>query len=201
MVIFRIIRNLFRILLAAALMPLVVFIRRYASILVILAAGFMIYQCTQSNSPPEGVSAVGTSGKNTQKLPPISPVRKEEDGNSRFATDMIQKMTEQERALYSKHFYWALGQGNPGQHYEWQEHNIAGNITITGVFQNKSGKTCKRFDEVLKVHEIRQTLSGLACAKADGSWCKLRPDSTPVCGLSGNAGWLDNIGGSLKKLF
>lgn len=182
MVIFRIIKNLLRLLIATALLPLILFTRRYASIIIILFLGFSLYQCTQSNSPPQQAPSRNPDGS-PKPLSPINAVRKQEDGNSRFATDLIKKMQDHEKNAYSQHFYWAMNKADPGQTHQWKEHNIEGDITVTEAFTNKSGTICKRFSENLKVHEIRQQIDGIACAKTGGSWCKLRKDATPACGL------------------
>lgn len=198
MVVFYIIRNLIRILIAAVLLPIALFTRRFSSIIVMVIAGVILWQCMM-DSPPERKKPVGPDGK---PIVYIDPVRMEEDGNSVFATDMIKKMRDDERVVYSQHFYWAMNQGSvAGQKYAWNQHNIAGEITIGEVFKNKAGIPCKRFTEMLKVHEIRQTLEGLACARPDGSWCKLRRDATPACGLGREPGFFDGISSKINNIF
>lgn len=197
MVVFYIIRNLFRILLATVLLPVIFFVRKFASIIVMVILGVLLWQCMM-DQPSKKAAPTGPDGK---PVVYIEPVRIEEDGNSTFATDMIKKMREDERITYSQHFYWAMNQGAKGQKYTWNQHNIAGEITITDSFTNKTGTACKRFNEVLKVHEVRQTLSGLACARGDGSWCKLRRNATPACGLGQEPSFFDSIGNKLNRLF
>jgi hypothetical protein len=115
-----------------------------------------------------------------------------EDGNSSFATDLIKKMLPEERASYSQMFYWSMRHLEPTQHYAWAKLNIAGEFTVTEVFTNKTGVRCKRFTETLKVHEIKQTLNGLACEQKNGAWCKLHRNATPACGLGQEpSGWRD----------
>ncbi len=199
MVVFYIIRNLIRILIATALLPLVLFTRRFSSIIVMVIAGVILWQCMMDAPTTKRKAApVGADGK---PIIYIDPVKVEEDGNSTFATDMIKKMREDERVVYSQHFYWGLNHGAAGQKYTWNQHNIAGEITIKEVFKNKRGAECKRFYEVLKVHEIRQTQVGLACARGDGSWCKLRRDATPACGLGREPGFLDGISSKINRWF
>jgi surface antigen len=198
MVVFYIIRNLIRLLIATALLPLILFTRRYASMIVMILAAIGLWQCVMKPAPSAPPSGKGVNG---QPLILVNPVRTEEDGNSVFATDLIAKMSEEERIRYSQHFYWALNQGNAGQKYTWNHHNIAGEITIEKVFKNKTGAACKHFSEVLKVHEIRQTLLGLACARGDGSWCKLRRNATPACGLGKERGMFDGLTRSLNNIF
>lgn len=198
MVVFYIIRNLIRILIATALLPIVLFTRRYASMIAIVIAAFLLYQCMMGTAPTAPPNGKGTNG---QPMILVDPVRVKENGNSVFATDMIAKMTNEERAHYSQKFYWVLNNGSVHQKYTWNKHNIAGTITITHAFTNKTGTMCKRFTEVLKVHEMQQNLMGLACAKPDGSWCKLKPTSTPACGLGKERGMFDGLTNSLGDLF
>lgn len=198
MVIFYIIRNLIRMLIAAILLPIALFTRRFSSIIVMVIAGVILWQCMMDTPTTKRQGPVGADG---QPVVYIDPVKKEEDGNSVFATDLIQKMREDERITYSQHFYWGLNNGSEGQKYTWNQHNIAGEITIKKVFKSKGGADCKRFYEVLKVHEIRQTLEGMACARGDGSWCKLRRDATPACGLGRDAGFLDSISMKINRWF
>jgi hypothetical protein len=55
---------------------------------------------------------------------------------------------------------------------------------------------------VLKVHRIQQTLSGTACDNGFGTWCKLKPNATPACGLGGSTpGALDGVTNAIKNLF
>lgn len=197
MVVFYIIRNLFRMLIAALLLPIILFTRRFSSIIVMVILAVLLWQCVM-DKPSAPQKPLGPDGK---PIVYIDPVRTEEDGNSSFSTDLIKKMREDERVVYSQHFYWALNQGATGQKYTWNQHNIAGEITIAEVFTNKTGSTCKRFNEVLKVHEIRQTSSGLACARGDGSWCKLHRSATPACGLGREAGFFDGISSKINRMF
>jgi surface antigen len=194
MVVFRIIRNLLRLLLAGLLLPLVLFLRRYSSLIILVLIAVILFKCMGGNIG-------GQKPAPKEKLIVVDVVSVEEDGNSRFATDLIQKMHKGERVLYSKHLYWALNKGAAGQQYEWSDGNIAGKIIIVSDFKSKTGARCKKFKETLKVHEIRQTLDAQACRRADGSWCKLRANSTPACGLGKQPGMFNAIQGGLKNLF
>ncbi len=106
-------------------------------------------------------------------------------------------MNEQERANYSRAFFWALSSVPNNTAQNWDADNINGTLTPTDTFLNKSGTTCRHFRERLKVHAIEQQLTGTACAQAGGQWCKLKPNATPACGLGHKRGMLD----SLKNLF
>lgn len=134
------------------------------------------------------------AGKNA---PLIEPVRKTEDGDSNFATDLYASMTDQERVDYSKNYYWAMSSLADGQVHNWSAYNIAGSLRANTSFRNNSGDRCRTFNEVLKVHSIQQTISGTACEQGGGRWCKLKPNATPMCGLSGNSGFWSSFTRSL----
>ena len=128
----------------------------------------------------------------------IDPVRKKENGDSDFATDLYATMTPPERSAYSQHYYWAMSNLPDGQEHVWTEQNIGGTLRANDSFANNSGARCRHFSEVLKVHAIEQTLSGIACQQEDGSWCKLKPNATPACNLGGyHPGFTD----TLRNLF
>ena len=132
----------------------------------------------------------------------INPVTKVEDGDSAFATDVYATMSDEERAAYSSAFFWAMSNITDTQTHTWSSYNIAGSLRPESTFTNKAGVTCRRFSEVLKVHEVQQTITGTACANGNGSWCKLKPNATPSCNLGQpSRGLLDSISGSLQNLF
>jgi surface antigen len=139
-------------------------------------------------APPKPIA---TSGAST----PIEAVSKTQDGNSVFSEDLIPKMRGEELRHYSEQFYYAMGQIPDGQAYSWNFFNIHGTITSTHTFTNNLGHVCRRFNEVLKVHEIQQTIEGVGCEQRGGGWCKLRPNSTPACDLGRQEGigtwWMD----------
>ena len=114
----------------------------------------------------------------------IQAVAKHEDGNSKFASDLYKSMTPEELQYYSQTFNWVMGKTKDGETKNWNFYNIHGAITPTSSFKNNMGHSCRRFKETLKVHDIQQTLDAQACRKAGGGWCKLRRNSTPVCGLN-----------------
>lgn len=134
----------------------------------------------------------------------IQPVKTVEDGNSAFATDLIPKMNPEELRVYSDTFFWVMQHQPKGKAHGWNFYNIYGTITPGPVFNNNLGHQCRRFREVLKVHEIQQTLDGISCKKADGGWCKLGKNWTPICGLGpdgGISGFVNGIENSLRGLF
>lgn len=132
----------------------------------------------------------------------VEAVTKHEDGDSAFATDLYALMTDDERGQYSRNYYWAMSNLPNGQVHSWSSVNIAGSLRANDSFTNSSGYRCRHFTEVLKVHHIQQKLTGIACEQGTGSWCKLKPNATPACGLGGSGGGLlDGITNSLQNLF
>lgn len=132
----------------------------------------------------------------------IDPVMKVEDGDSAFATDLIKAMTDPERAAYSAYFYYAMNTLGNGQAYQWANGNINGTIMPTSSFTNHVGDRCRSFKEVLKVHTVEQKLTGTSCDNNDGSWCKLKPNATPMCGLGGGQpSMVDSVKDSVRRLF
>jgi hypothetical protein len=149
-------------------------------------------------------TATSTPRKN-QPAPLIEPVRKTQNGNSRFSIDLISQMTPPELKHYSNVFYWVMNNKNDDAPHRWAFYNIDGTITPLSRFTNSFGHECRQFSEILKVHTIRQTFSGMACQRAEetgGGWCRLRFDSTPLCGIGESGSDIfDGISQSLKNLF
>ena len=85
-----------------------------------------------------------------------------------------------------------------GEPHVWNFFNIHGSLTPKPEFYNKLGDKCRRFEEVLKVKETQQTISGIACQQQGGGWCKLRNNSTPACDL-GRKGGIGTWWGDTKR--
>jgi hypothetical protein len=135
-------------------------------------------------------------------VPIIEKASKFEDGNSSFATDLYKTMTDLERQQYSRLFYAVMSRVADGKAHAWNYYNIHGTLTPLSTFKNNSGVTCRTFKEVLKVHRVQQTISGTACQNGGGTWCKLKVNATPACGLSGgSSGIFDSFSNSLQNLF
>lgn len=131
----------------------------------------------------------------------IDPVLKVEDGNSAFASDLYAAMTDAERAYYSQLFFWAMNTLADRQSYAWANVNTHGEITPLNSFNNKVGHRCRSFKETLKVHTVQQALSGIACDNGGGTWCKLKGNATPMCGLGGRESTFEGIKRSLRNMF
>lgn len=179
---------------------------RHFGLLLVLLAGWWLYAHLQSSpSVPRELTPAEMPAAAPQPAAAaalVQPVRRREDGNSAFAADLFTAMTPIEQGNYSHYFYWAMDHGQDGQTVVWSAANIAGNFVPASRFENSDGQECRRFHEVLKVHDIEQTLDGIACRKESGGWCKLKANATPACGLGQpDPGILDTIGGSVRNLF
>lgn len=209
MVIFRIFFNLFGIVtrLGIGLLAFPIFLlTRHAFLLVIAACILFVYLFFSSDD--QKVRSTANLNKPTmvknekgQMVQVATPIRRVEDGDSAFANDVYKQMTEQERAYYSQMYYWVMSNVADGQTHSWSNVDIAGSIRPDKSFVNKAGEKCRYFGEVLKVHAVQQSLTGLACESSPGAWCKLRPNATPACGLGQKPGGLDSISNSFKNLF
>jgi surface antigen len=214
MVLFRIIRNLLRLAINLALLPIALLSRNFFGIIILIGLGYVASTYikndakirqesgeiaapgSKASTAPSAIPTVAPTAKGNVPPAPeiVDPVRVQENGNSAFSTDIMKQMLASESIYYSRVFYWAMDTLKPGQTRDWASHNIAGTFTITDSFLNKRNMQCRRFKEILKVHAIQQTLDGMACQREGGGWCKLRPEATPACGLGGSSGILDGIG-------
>ena len=116
-------------------------------------------------------------------VPPASPPIKLENGNSYFHTNLFANMNEVERSTYNKNFVDVMEAGEPGKRYSWSIDRALGELRLFDTFSSKSGITCHRYSEWYQLGNIRQSYNGMACRKAERSWCKLRNTSTPTCEL------------------
>jgi hypothetical protein len=193
--------RLFRTALSMLMFPLRIIIKlltRNLYVLAMLLIGVAIYAAVKDSKPdlPQLTPAAKHSAKNP--LPIAQPIMKREDGDSSFSTDLYATMTVEERNFYSAHYYWAMSNLADGATHHWKGGNIHGSLRANDTFTNNSGVRCRHFSEVLKVHTVEQTISGTACEQGGGSWCKLKPNATPRCGLGGySPGLMDSI----KKIF
>lgn len=208
MIIFRIIFNLFGIItrLGFGLLAFPLFlITRHAFLLIIV--GGLLFAYLFFNSDEQQTLSTQNQNKPTmvrneqgQMVQVATPVARVENGDSAFANDIYKQMTDQERAYYSQIFFWAMNSVADGQTHSWSNIDIAGSIRPDRSFMNKTGEKCRYFGEVLKVHAVQQNLTGLACQNGS-SWCKLRPNATPACGLGHKPGMFDGVTDSLGKIF
>jgi hypothetical protein len=133
---------------------------------------------------------------------------KVKDGNSRFAANLLQRMSPMELQWYSRVFYHALQTLPSGETHQWLyeagENRMFGRITPGGVDKQDSGITCRPFQELLVVDGKAQRMNGVACQRLEGGWCKLRPGSARTCEIqppSGLDGFWYSAKRSLKQLF
>lgn len=190
------------------LFPLKIFARHTIACLIIAAALILYFALKRDPHAADGLkpqmatkpSATGPSSP--KGAPPIiEPVSKREDGDSAFATDAYALMNEQERGHYSANFYKIMSSTPDGRADSWSYYNIHGTLRPTHSFKNNSGTVCRSFSEVLKVHHLQQTISGTACDNGGGTWCKLKPNATPACGLGHSPGALEGISNAIGNLF
>lgn len=189
------------------LLPLKI-IARNTKLFLILVVITLVYLAIKHN--PNKVAELEAMSKQEQQakapakgaLPTIEKATKFEDGNSNFSSDLYQIMTDEERMQYSNVFYAVMSNVEDGKEWVWHFYNINGFITPMQTFRNPSGQVCRKFKETLKVHKVQQTLDGTACDNGGGSWCKLRVNATPACGLGGHGGgFFDGLNGMVKGLF
>jgi|GEM_PF-1873079 len=203
-------------------------LRRHAFTLVMLAGVVYVFTLFTENDTPKtvqykrGAGAVAepptnqsahtatTTSTSTPAAPKIPQnvkidfVKKVEDGNSIFNSDLLDAMTKEEILNYSQVFYWAMDNLADGTAHDWSFYNTHGSITPLSSFENSRGQSCRRYKESLKVHEIQQNITGVACPQPEGGWCKLRNNSTPICGLGRKPGigsWWQDVQFSIENLF
>lgn len=186
--IFRIIINLYYKLYRALYYPLTLLAKRGFGLVIMAGIAYVIFQIFSGYEPDANQYALPSDALNAPQAVRF------EDGNSSFATDLLPAMSGDELRFYSQTFYWVMNHQPAGKMHEWAYQNTHGQLTPQPVFKNNYGHQCRRFDEMLKVGSIQQTLSGIACQKKGGGWCKLGANFTPICGLAPNSGigaWWD----------
>ncbi|MCI5049670.1 MAG: hypothetical protein MRY32_04990 [Rickettsiales bacterium] len=168
---------------------------------------FLFYQIYSADGNPDPSNPNSFANPNPNIAPSDAAVQqtiKFENGNSAFSSNLLKRMNEAELSQYSHVFYFAMSNKKDGETHKWNFYNTHGEITPTSTFKNNYGQTCRHFKEVLKVHTIQQKITGLACPRHSGAWCKLRPNSTPVCDISGGGGfkdWINDAQRSIGDLF
>lgn len=187
------------------LIPLKIFARHTVLCIAVLGA-LILYFAVKSD--PHSLDTLKPAPKAAKTVkttngvaPLIEPVEKIEDGDSAFATDTYAMMSEPERAAYSQAFYSAMSTVPDGQVKQWSYYNIQGALRPISTFNNANGTVCRKFTETLKVHRVQQTISGTACDNGARTWCKLKVNATPRCGLGHSPGAFDGLGNAIKNLF
>lgn len=203
--IFKFLSSLIKLVISLALLPLRMLSKNFVGTVILFGLLYVFFWPSGQGAQPvknTNKSARQHQAGKSQPLPVIEPVRKTQDGNSRFSDDLLSIMTPAELKHYSDVFFWVMSNKQPGYPHRWAFHNIDGTITPFSRFKNNHGHECRKFKETLKVHTTRQTLDGLACQRPEGGWCRLRFDSTPLCGIAENGpGIFQGIGQSFKNLF
>lgn len=188
--IFRILINLYYKLYRALYFPIQILAKRSFGIVIIGGLLYVLIQFFSADEPKQALPSAG-GGEGAVQM-----VGKLEDGNSDFASDLLVQMTADELSSYSRVYYAVMRNQPAGQAHDWSYYNTHGSITPAEMFKNNYGHRCRRFDEVLKVHQVQQKLSGIGCEKKDGSWCKLKRTDTPICGLAPKRGlgaWWEGV--------
>lgn len=140
------------------------------------------------------------------ELPPIT--RKVENGNSRFASNLLNLMGPNELQWYSRVFYHAMKTLPQGQTHQWLyqfgKFQMFGRITPTSLYHDDSGIICRNYNELLVINDRAQRTSGMACQRLGGGWCKLRKGSAHTCEIKPSGAfegmWYD-IKRSLRDIF
>ncbi|MFM9890138.1 MAG: hypothetical protein ACKVOE_05775 [Rickettsiales bacterium] len=191
------------------LWPLKIFARHTVLCLVIFAAVILVVALKRDPHAADPLKPAAIVQKQVQPIarannspaPVIEAVTKRENGDSKFAADLYAMMTDPERVAYSQNFYDAMNKTLSGGTKNWAAGNIQGAIRPVDLFTNNSGTSCRHFAEVLKVHNIEQQITGIACVKADSTWCKLKSNATPACNLGHEAGPFEGITRAIGDLF
>lgn len=201
---FTLLSNLISFATSLATLPFRMLAKNFVGTVILFGLVYIFFISGKNDTQPvpRTTKAQTVTNEKGQPVPIIEPVSKEEDGNSRFSDDLLSQMAPAELRYYSTIFYWVMENQDSGYPYRWAHYNIDGIITPFSFFKNNHGHECRRFKETLKVHSTRQTLDGLACRRVEGGWCRLRFDSTPLCGIAGSGnGIFDDIGRKLQNIF
>ena len=197
---FRVIRNLYYIVVRSLIYPMYLLRKNFAGIVVMVLVLFVYVQCSGDDEEQKVVSPPAVAPNSAAKAPALTV----EDGNSAFATDLLPNMQKEELTYYSQTFYWVMSHQKSGKAHTWQYATSRGSITPSEKFKNNVGHTCRKFKEELQVGSIKQTLDGIACRQYAGGWCKLRQTATPRCDMGaegGIGGWWNRTQRGVKDLF
>jgi hypothetical protein len=199
----RLISSLIRFTLAIVLLPLRMLSRNFVGTIILFGLIYFLWPKSEGTQPTQAPPSKGQVQRDakSQPTPRVDPISKRQDGNSRFSDDVLSKMNPAELRHYSSAFFWVMRYQDEGIPHRWAFYNVKGTITPFGRFKNSFGHECRKFQEIIKVHEIQQNFDGLACERTDGGWCRLRNDSTPLCGIGENTPALQGLGEKLKSLF
>lgn len=198
----RLIRSLINLAFSIFMLPLRMLSKNFVGTVLLFGLLYLAFAPNEDTqpvkAPPRKPQQLDHNGR---PVVTVDPVRQVQDGNSRFSDDLLSQMSPEELRHYSSVFYWVMRYQGEGVGHRWAFYNIRGTITPFSRFENNHGHECRKFKEELKVHDTLQTLDGLACERADGGWCRLRFDSTPLCGIGEKGGMFQGFGTKLQNLF
>jgi surface antigen len=147
-----------------------------------------------SADPPDGrkiamaPDAKGQVGKNSinDTLASLPPITGEiSNGNSAFTKKLVHMMELAHAQRYLQHFAHAMNQIAPDEEYLWIDSNtMFGRIRAGERFKSGSGVYCRPFKELTSYHGTNQRLSGVACQRRKGGWCRLRRSSAYTCEIA-----------------
>lgn len=185
------------------MLPLRMLSKNFIGTIILVGVAYLLWPKGDITQPTETAITkdhprVDAQGK---AVPLVDAIKKFQDGNSRFSTDLVSQMTPVELRHYSSVFYWVMRYQAPNKPHRWALYNIHGTMTPFAIFENSFGHQCRKYREILKVHDTQQTFDGMACERTDGGWCRLRADSTPLCGIGESSPMFQGLGSKLKGLF
>ncbi len=154
-------------------------------------AGYNVFERWSHAVPPKPAQATGKKSNSyrVSSLPPIQG--KIADGNSRFADDVVVKLTAQENQIYYQEFYQAILSNKDDEPYFWQLNaQTFGKVVPKKAFLNPRGEYCRPFHEVISVHNMAQQSDEVMCQNEQKTgWCRLSTTSTPSCSIGFSSSW------------
>ena len=105
-----------------------------------------------------------------------------EDGASAFNTPISSTMSVHDYNFYASHFRYVMSNFPADKQYKWLiNDDFYGYFEAQKKFKAPSGVICREFQEITHYNGKNQGFSGVACARGDGGWCKLRRKSSLNC--------------------
>jgi hypothetical protein len=137
----------------------------------------------------QGAKGVALKAQRVTKLPAI--IGELHDGNSRFAEDILPRLSEPELIAYSREFYDAILNGKDNTPLIWKlSDRTFGKIVPYKRFVSNGGAQCRHYMEILSINGYAQELKQVACEQADKkAWCRLSPEAIPSCEMGYSNEW------------